>query len=274
MQTALKTTSSIAGTTTVVPQVLNDLIDVSAVAPTEGQTLLYNSGEWRAEDFVLPSNISATNIANGSVDNTEFQHLNGVSSSIQTQLDGKASTSHTHTLDNLSDVNTTGVQDGYVLRYDGGTSSWFAQRVDTPTAAVVSGSSFYQENDGTSTAQGTNATPSQLRTFADLAIIPDDTLFSRTGDCQFTVHATGTLTVSGEFYGGCSGAQTATMFARLNGTTISGTTVSFTGNGPTHREYAFTVSVVDTDVFDIVATTSTSRTLTMYDGSYLGITFS
>jgi len=38
----------------------------------------------------LPSNIDATKIANGTVDNTEFQYLNGVTSSIQTQLGAKA----------------------------------------------------------------------------------------------------------------------------------------------------------------------------------------
>jgi hypothetical protein len=41
--------------------------------------------------------IDATKIANGSVSNTEFQYLDGVTSAIQTQLDGKATT----TLNNL-----------------------------------------------------------------------------------------------------------------------------------------------------------------------------
>jgi len=38
------------------------------------------------------SGINATSIADGSISNTEFQYLNGVTSSIQTQLDAKAST--------------------------------------------------------------------------------------------------------------------------------------------------------------------------------------
>lgn len=37
----------------------------------------------------IPSNIDATKIGSGSVDNTEFGYLNGVTSAIQTQLDGK-----------------------------------------------------------------------------------------------------------------------------------------------------------------------------------------
>lgn len=37
----------------------------------------------------LPTGINVTKLADGSVDNTEFQYLNGVTSNIQTQLDGK-----------------------------------------------------------------------------------------------------------------------------------------------------------------------------------------
>ncbi|TXH52692.1 MAG: hypothetical protein E6Q97_15165, partial [Desulfurellales bacterium] len=48
------------------------------------------------DQSLIPSGLDATKIANGSVDNTEFQALNGVSSSIQTQLDGKAASVHQH----------------------------------------------------------------------------------------------------------------------------------------------------------------------------------
>ena len=44
----------------------------------------------------LPSNIPASNIADGTVDNAEFQTLNGVTSSIQAQLDGKSPVGHPH----------------------------------------------------------------------------------------------------------------------------------------------------------------------------------
>lgn len=40
----------------------------------------------------------ATDIADGTISNTEFQYLNGVSSSIQTQLNSKAASSHTHSI--------------------------------------------------------------------------------------------------------------------------------------------------------------------------------
>lgn len=45
----------------------------------------------------MPSGIDATKIGGGSVDNTEFSYLNNVTSNIQTQLNGKASTSHAST---------------------------------------------------------------------------------------------------------------------------------------------------------------------------------
>lgn len=51
--------------------------------------------------------IDASKIANSTVDNTEFQCLNGVSSNIQTQLDGKANTSHTHTISNITNLQTS-----------------------------------------------------------------------------------------------------------------------------------------------------------------------
>lgn len=44
-------------------------------------------------EATIPSGIDATKIANGTVDNTEFQYLNGVTSSIQTQLGNKISSS-------------------------------------------------------------------------------------------------------------------------------------------------------------------------------------
>ena len=55
-----------------------------------GQFLQYNTSTKEITYGDLPLNIDATKIADGSISNTEFQHLNGVTSAIQTQLDGKA----------------------------------------------------------------------------------------------------------------------------------------------------------------------------------------
>jgi Phage tail repeat like len=47
--------------------------------------------------------INATSISSGTVSNTEFDYLNGVTSSIQTQLTGKASSTHTHVKADITD---------------------------------------------------------------------------------------------------------------------------------------------------------------------------
>lgn len=52
-------------------------------------TVTNGSGIGGDPTFSLPTGINVTKLADGSVDNTEFQFLNGVTSSIQTQLDGK-----------------------------------------------------------------------------------------------------------------------------------------------------------------------------------------
>lgn len=55
----------------------------------------------------IPSGLAATKVADGSVDNTEFQYLNGVTSAIQTQLNGKAASSHTHVIADVTSLQTS-----------------------------------------------------------------------------------------------------------------------------------------------------------------------
>lgn len=50
----------------------------------------------------IPSGIDATKIGAGSVSNTEFGYLDGVTSALQTQLDGKAATSHSHAASDIT----------------------------------------------------------------------------------------------------------------------------------------------------------------------------
>ena len=52
----------------------------------------------------LTAPVDATNIADGSVSDAEFQRLNGVTSSIQSQIDDKANTSHTHSESEITDL--------------------------------------------------------------------------------------------------------------------------------------------------------------------------
>jgi hypothetical protein len=62
--------------------------DVVYFIACDGTAVLIDSG------VSVP--LDAANIANGSVSSTEFQFLNTVTSNIQTQLDGKSATGHTH----------------------------------------------------------------------------------------------------------------------------------------------------------------------------------
>jgi len=107
----------------VAAQSLQKLDAVAWGSATDGQILIYSSGTGKmalgavpltgdgsgltnlnASNIAsgtlnaarLPSGINATLVGGGGVDNTEFGYLDGVTSAIQTQLNGKASSSHTH----------------------------------------------------------------------------------------------------------------------------------------------------------------------------------
>jgi hypothetical protein len=55
----------------------------------------------------LPSAIDAAKIGGGAVSNTEFGYLDGVTSALQTQIDGKAASAHTHSFASLTGIPTT-----------------------------------------------------------------------------------------------------------------------------------------------------------------------
>lgn len=71
--------------------------------------------------FTVDNGLAATKIADGSVSNTEFQYLNSVTSNVQTQLSGKANTSHNHP---LSEITQSSASAGMVAMYSG--SAWVA----------------------------------------------------------------------------------------------------------------------------------------------------
>ena len=63
----------------------------------------------------MPGGIDAAKIGGGAVSNTEFGYLDGVTSSVQTQINGKAASSHTHA---ASDINS-----GQLALAQGGTAA-------------------------------------------------------------------------------------------------------------------------------------------------------
>lgn len=56
----------------------------------------------------LPTAIPAPSIAGGGVSNTEFGYLDGVTSALQSQLNGKSGTAHTHVAADVTDSTTVG----------------------------------------------------------------------------------------------------------------------------------------------------------------------
>ena len=71
---------------------LSDLNDTLITTPVSGAFLKWNGTKWIDAGIVpadIPTGVDAAKLANGSVSNTEFQYLNGVTSAIQTQIDSK-----------------------------------------------------------------------------------------------------------------------------------------------------------------------------------------
>ncbi|HEX8834626.1 MAG TPA: hypothetical protein VF719_10520, partial [Abditibacteriaceae bacterium] len=75
--------------------------DLLGVTPVEGASWTEIAGPVTA--------IPATKIANGTVDNTEFQHLNGVTSAIQGQINARATTQALSDLQQAQEVVTNSI---------------------------------------------------------------------------------------------------------------------------------------------------------------------
>jgi hypothetical protein len=130
---------------------LAEMNDVTISSAADSNVLLYDSvsSKWENQAFsgaftinntgvaTLASGIDATKIANGSVDNTEFQYLNGVTSAIQTQIDSKQATIdasnrlsadliHDGSVDNTEFGYLNGVTSAIQTQLDGKASAGFA----------------------------------------------------------------------------------------------------------------------------------------------------
>ncbi len=77
----------------------------------------------------MPSAIDAAKIGGGAVSNTEFGYLDGVTSAIQTQINGKAATAHTHAAADITSGQLALAQGGTgaSLSATGGTSQFLRQ---------------------------------------------------------------------------------------------------------------------------------------------------
>ena len=126
----------------------------------EAITTVYIGALSKTNDSI-PTGIAATKIADGSISNTEFQYLNGVSSAIQTQLDakqatitGSASTIDTESLTADRAVISNGSQKIAVsdvtsteLGYLDGVTSAVQTQIDSKQATITGGASTIASSD-------------------------------------------------------------------------------------------------------------------------------
>lgn len=141
----------------------------------------------------IASGVDAAKIADGSVSNTEFQHLNGVTGDLQTQLDGKAAASHTHTTSDVTDYTET-TQDLVGAMTTGNTESLI--------------SVLYQDADGT----------------LDFAVEPN--LSNYTNDAGFLT-GNQTIALSGDITGsGTTSITTAIASGAVGPTELASTAVT------------------------------------------------
>ena len=133
--------------------------------------------------------IDASKIANGSVSNTEFQYIANLTSDAQTQLNGKAATSHTHNANQIGngDVDNTelsylnGANESIVNAFKAFRNKGFGV-VTLPTYSNPSAGVLRVNFDGVyvfnGSADGTSdnikvTTCSQAGTYLDISGIPD-----------------------------------------------------------------------------------------------------
>ena len=130
---------------------LSEMNDVDITSVSDADFLVYDSTATKWENqaisgaltisntgvATLSSGIDATKIADGSVDDTEFQYLNGVTSAIQTQIDSKQDTIdasnrlsadliHDGSVDNTEFGYLNGVTSAIQTQIDGKASNGFA----------------------------------------------------------------------------------------------------------------------------------------------------
>lgn len=73
------------------------------IDPATGTIYYWNGTVWVTYISDIPP-INATDIADGTVTNTEFQYINTVTSNVQNQLNNKSNLGHTHTTVEISDI--------------------------------------------------------------------------------------------------------------------------------------------------------------------------
>lgn len=216
---------------------LAELTDVSLLSPANGNFLKYNGSAWVNSNLSasdMPSGIDAAKIGAGTVSNTEYGFLDGVTSSIQTQFSGKEPTITGGTTaqywrgdKTFQTLNTTVVPEGTNLYYT--TSRFNSDFASKSTSNLTEGTNLYYTNARAigATLTGYSASPG--------VVSSSDTILSALQKIDGNVGVFSTHNNLSGLQGGAtsqyyhltsaeySGSGTG-VFARKNNTVLTGTT--------------------------------------------------
>jgi hypothetical protein len=134
-----------------IPANVGDLGDVTVTSAATGEVLKFNGSAW------VDASVDYSELTGVPSTFAPAAHTHPISevTNLQTELDGKAATGHTHAVNDLTDVTITAAATGEVLRYNG--SAWVDAQLDyadlsgTPTLATVATSGAYADLSGTPT---------------------------------------------------------------------------------------------------------------------------
>ena len=204
--TGTQAASTISDYASAVANFTNKTIDVEdatnvlkQTTPASGEYLRDNGTKFVSSTIQaadLPSSIDAAKIADGSVSNTEFQYVNGVTSAIQTQLDAKG----------VGDMVLASVQTVTGAKTFGSAGAVGKLKV----AGTTSGSTII---DATATASGTLTLPAATDTLVGKATT--DTFTNKTFDANGTGNSISNIDIADH---SATGTPSATTFYRGDNT--------------------------------------------------------
>ena len=199
----------------------------------------------------IASGVDAAKIGSGTVSNTVFGYLANVVSDIQAQLNGKASTTHTHTLggDVTGDIASTTVGklqgravastapvDGQSLVWSGANSQWQPQTVPGSVSSVFgrTGAVVAQTGDYSFSQISGTASNSQIASGVDATKIGSGTvtntafgyLANVTSDIQTQLNAKASTTHTHTLSGDVTGDIANTTVGKLQGRAVASTAPS------------------------------------------------
>jgi hypothetical protein len=224
--TAAIATSKLSGALTAVSgHGLGSLATLSAVSTSE-----ITDGTITNADIAATAAIDASKVANGSVSSTEFQYLDGLTSSVQTQLDAKASAANPTFTGAITADSGSAAAPPYSFTGDSNTGVW-SSGADTVNLST-GGSERLRVTSTGNVGVGTPAPASHLEVYGsgnqDLSITTTATGANWAG--VLLAHGGGTST---HYYAGDSGGGIGTnsnhSFA-LRTNTLTRLTVSADGN--------------------------------------------